>query len=73
MKKLFLTLAIVALVASSAFAETLPSWNEGPTKKSIVQFVKDVSTIGSPKFVPQSERIAVFDNDGTLWAEGKEE
>ena len=69
MKKLFLTLAIVALVASSAFAETLPSWNEGPTKKSIVQFVKDVSAIGSPKFVPQAERIAVFDNDGTLWAE----
>ena len=69
MKKLFLTLAIVALVASTAFAETLHSWNEGPTKKSIVQFVKDVSTIGSPKFVPQAERIAVFDNDGTLWAE----
>ena len=78
MKLLFLKLrllsfcvvvTIVVFVTSPAFAETLPSWNEGPAKKSIVQFVKDVSTIGSPKFVPQAERIAVFDNDGTLWAE----
>ena len=75
MKLLFLKLrllsfcvvvAIVVFVASPAFAETLPSWNEGTAKKAIVQFVKDVSTTGSPKFVPQVERIAVFDNDGTL-------
>jgi phosphoserine phosphatase len=69
MKKLYLTLVIIFLVVSSALAETLPSWNEGPAKKSIVQFVKAVSTAGSPKFVPQTERIAVFDNDGTLWGE----
>jgi phosphoglycolate phosphatase-like HAD superfamily hydrolase len=78
MKLLFLKLksisfcvvvTIVVFVTSAAFAETLPSWNEGPAKTSIVQFVKDVSTAGSSKFVPQAERIAVFDNDGTLWAE----
>jgi hypothetical protein len=47
----------------------LPSWNEGPTKKSIVDFVRGVATAGDAKFVKPEERIAVFDNDGTqlLW------
>jgi hypothetical protein len=48
---------------------TLPSWNEGPSRKSITSFVSRVTTQGSPDFVAVSERIAVFDNDGTLWAE----
>ena len=47
----------------------LPSWNEGPTKQSIADFVRGVTTAGSPQFVKPEERIAVFDNDGTLWSE----
>lgn len=50
-------------------AQDLPSWNDGPVKQSIIQFVKDVTTEGSGKFVPANDRIATFDNDGTLWAE----
>jgi phosphoglycolate phosphatase-like HAD superfamily hydrolase len=47
----------------------LPSWNEGPTKQSIVNFVQGVTTSGGPQFVKSEERVAVFDNDGTLWTE----
>jgi hypothetical protein len=47
----------------------LPSWNEGPTKHSIVSFVRGVTTASGPHFVKPEERIAVFDNDGTLWSE----
>ena len=47
----------------------LPSWNDGAAKKSIVAFVEKVTKPGSPDFVPVPERIAVFDNDGTLWCE----
>lgn len=50
-------------------ADSLPSWNEGPAKKSIVTFVEKVTREGSPDFVPAPERIATFDNDGTLWCE----
>ena len=63
-------LLAVALLTNAAFAaDPLPSWNEGPAKKSIVEFVTKVTMEGSPDFVPAPERIAVFDNDGTLWAE----
>jgi len=48
---------------------SLPSWNDGPARQSILDFVRRVTTEGSPDFVPAPERIAVFDNDGTLWAE----
>ncbi|MFA5955601.1 MAG: HAD family hydrolase [Hyphomicrobium sp.] len=54
---------------SVAQSDPLPSWNEGPAKQSIVSFVAKVTKIGEPDFVPQERRIAVFDNDGTLWAE----
>jgi phosphoglycolate phosphatase-like HAD superfamily hydrolase len=47
----------------------LPSWNEGSTKQSILDFVRGVTTAGGPHFVKPEERIAVFDNDGTLWSE----
>jgi phosphoglycolate phosphatase-like HAD superfamily hydrolase len=47
----------------------LASWNEGSAKQSILNFVRGVSTPGSPQFVKPEERIAVFDNDGTLWSE----
>lgn len=47
----------------------LPSWNDGPTKQSIVDFVRRVTTTGGPQFAKLEDRIAVFDNDGTLWSE----
>ena len=53
----------------SQAADPLPSWNEGATKQSIVEFVGKVTRAGSRDFVPVPERIAVFDNDGTLWCE----
>lgn len=61
-----------AIGYTSTFAQPvdpLPSWNEGKTKESIVAFVKRVTENDSPEFVPPAERIATFDNDGTLWAE----
>src|SRR5262252_4612709 len=58
-------------VAGIAHAQSdpLPSWNDGAVKKSITDFVARVTTQGSPDFVPPAERIATFDNDGTLWVE----
>jgi len=50
-------------------ADPLPSWNDGPAKQAIVDFVRATTAKGSPKFVPPAERIATFDNDGTLWCE----
>lgn len=60
---------VLALSASAVLAHPLPSWNDTPTKQAIVAFVEKVTTEGSPDFVPPEERIATFDNDGTLWAE----
>ena len=56
-------------MAQKVGQELLPSWNDGPAKKAIVEFVGKVTRSGSPDFVPPAERIAVFDNDGTLWCE----
>jgi phosphoglycolate phosphatase-like HAD superfamily hydrolase len=72
--RVFLRVALVAFAAwgfaCGAWAqEQLPSWNEGPAKRAIVDFVADVTATGAPTFVPPAQRIAVFDNDGTLWAE----
>ena len=53
----------------AAQADPLPSWNDGATKKAIVDFVSRVTRQGGPDFVQPSERIATFDNDGTLWSE----
>src|SRR5690349_19843006 len=50
-------------------ADPLPSWNEGPAKTAILGFVARVTKEGGPDFVPAAERIATFDNDGTLWTE----
>ena len=47
----------------------MPSWSNGPSRTAIASFVDRVTTPGTPAFVPESERIAVFDNDGTLWSE----
>src|SRR4030095_1310540 len=61
---------IAALTSSVAqTADPLPSWNDGKAKQSIVNFVAKVTREGSPDFVPVAERVATFDNDGTLWAE----
>jgi phosphoglycolate phosphatase-like HAD superfamily hydrolase len=56
-------------VRAQAQSDPLPSWNDGPAKKAITDFVQASTTQGSPKFVPQEARIATFDNDGTLWVE----
>lgn len=68
---LALLFAIVGGTPSSvlAFDDPLPSWRGAASKSAIVEFVGKVSTEGSPDFVAPAERIAVFDNDGTLWAE----
>ena len=63
-------LPLLLLAASCAFAAApLESWNDTPTKQAIVNFVERVTKEGSPDFVPVPERIATFDNDGTLWSE----
>ena len=70
-------MALGALLALGACAhaqtdtrtDLLPSWNDGPAKQAIVAFVKDTTDQSSPKFVPPAERIATFDQDGTLWVE----
>src|SRR5437870_1176075 len=59
----------LATTVARAIADPLPSWNDGATKKSITDFVAKVTTEGSSDFVPPAERIATFDNDGTLWCE----
>jgi hypothetical protein len=61
-------LASLAPAAAIAQSDPLPSWNDGASKSAIVEFVTAVTTAGTD-FVPPSERIAVFDNDGTLWTE----
>ncbi len=67
-----LVLALAAalhLLPSALLAEDLPSWNDGPTKAAIVSFVERATKEGSPDLVPIASRVAVFDNDGTLWSE----
>src|SRR5210317_269566 len=49
--------------------DPLPSWNNGITKDAITAYVKDVTTEGSANYIPEMDRIATFDNDGTLWSE----
>jgi phosphoserine phosphatase len=59
----------IASSAQPAASDPLPSWNDSASKRAISQFVSRVIAQGGPDFVPVAERIAVFDNDGTLWAE----
>jgi phosphoglycolate phosphatase-like HAD superfamily hydrolase len=59
----------VVLGAAAQRPDPLPSWNEGSARKAIVDFVERVTTTGGPDYVAPAERIAVFDNDGTLWSE----
>ena len=64
---------ILALCATAwsvqAADDPLPSWNDGPAKQAIVEFVEAVTTEGGADFVPPEDRIATFDQDGTLWVE----
>jgi phosphoglycolate phosphatase-like HAD superfamily hydrolase len=60
---------IIAFATTTNGDDALPSWNDGAAKQAIVNFVEKVTKEGSPDFVPAPERVAVFDNDGTLWAE----
>ncbi|WP_270937275.1 HAD family hydrolase [Falsiroseomonas oryzae] len=65
-------LVLAALAAPAARAQSpdpLPSWRDGPRKRALLDFVAAVTTEGGPGFVPPPERVAVFDNDGTLWVE----
>src|SRR6476660_5947787 len=79
-RKLLSTMALlpalsVPMLTAPASAQTttssgaLSSWNDGPAKQAILDFVRDTTGAGSPKFVPQEQRIATFDQDGTLWVE----
>jgi phosphoserine phosphatase len=70
----FKTLSLAITVAGLSMGlvraqDPLPSWNDGSTKQAITEFVKATTTQGSPQFVPVEERIATFDQDGTLWVE----
>ena len=77
MKRSVSTLSAVAIfaaelvvgVAPTAAQDPLPSWNEGASKNAIVEFVGKITRQDGPNYVPPAERIATFDNDGTLWAE----
>jgi phosphoglycolate phosphatase-like HAD superfamily hydrolase len=70
-RRVQLTLAASLLVATTALAQTdpLPSWNEGAAKQAIVEFVEAVTTEDGSDYVAPADRIATFDNDGTLWVE----
>ena len=60
---------MIGCASTTQPVDPLPSWNEGESKQSIIAFVESVTTEGSPDFVEPAERIATFDNDGTLWGE----
>jgi len=60
---------VVFITTDAQATDPLSSWNDGAAKQAIVEFVKATTTQGSPQFVPPEERIATFDQDGTLWVE----
>ena len=66
---LVVTFALLMVGCAHTAPDPLPSWNDGPSKKAITSFVTRVTKEGSPDYVAPGERIAVFDNDGTLWCE----
>lgn len=65
----FVTIALAFAATAGLAQDPLPSWNKGPVRNAIVSFVERVTTPGGAEYVPPAERIAVFDNDGTLWGE----
>ncbi len=62
-------LAAAGVAGAQPVADPLPSWTDGPAKQGILQFVKVTTETSSPQFVPPAERVATFDQDGTLWVE----
>jgi len=71
-KRAFLLVIFITIVLLTAMAyaqDPLPSWNAGPAKQAIIEFVKATTDTASPKFVPSEARIATFDQDGTTWVE----
>ena len=62
-------IAVMTAFTTHSYADPLPSWNNTAAKEAIISFVGKVTSKGSPDFVPPAERIATFDNDGTLWSE----
>src|SRR5580692_10106572 len=65
-----LALSFLLIGVAGAYArDPLPSWNDGPAKKAILSFVKDTTEKSSPKYVEPNDRVATFDQDGTLWTE----
>lgn len=72
-RRSFTALLLGGVPAAALMAQTpadpLPSWRDGPTKRAILEFLRKTTTSGSVDYVPPSERLAVFDNDGTLWVE----
>lgn len=67
--RLFACILAMAAAIGPAWAQDLPSWNEGPIKDAIIDFVTAATTEGGPGWVEPEDRIATFDNDGTLWTE----
>ncbi len=63
------TMILPMMPAHASAEDPLPAWNDSASKAAIISFVQKVTTPGSPDFVPETDRIAVFDNDGTLWPE----
>lgn len=69
MRHFLLAIAALLFATNALHADPLPSWNDTASKQAIIQFVERVTKADSPHFVPVSQRIATFDNDGTLWSE----
>lgn len=69
MRRIVFSLALLVAASGPTLADPLPSWNAGPAAAAIVAFVTKVTDPASSDYVPERDRIAVFDNDGTLWSE----
>jgi haloacid dehalogenase-like hydrolase len=65
----FVSVLLTLSVGTVNAADPLPSWNDGASKSAIIEFVGKITRDNSPGYLPEPERIAVFDNDGTLWSE----
>ncbi len=65
----FALICALAAALPARAADPLPSWNDGPSKTASLDFVARVTKEGGTNFVPTADRIAAFDNDGTLWSE----
>jgi hypothetical protein len=66
---LALCLVLLGTLGAQAQRDPLPSWNKGPAKEAILTFVKDTTEKSSSKYIEPQDRVATFDQDGTLWTE----